>query len=116
MSIYTKEELLAQNAVLQAKIDKTEKEDLERRTVLSGLLDSYEWISDGYGSYNNKTTKKTMVRDWLGISFLIGELKADANYSCLIDGREMMRNEIADLKQQLATQREKNDHTNVKGD
>jgi len=75
----TKDSLIRENAVLAAKIERINKADEARRSVLSELLDSYEWVQDIYSNYPKK--KQPVVRDWLGIAFLIGELKADADYA-----------------------------------
>lgn len=95
----TKEQLQKTNIILAEKIKIIEQEDYERRKVLSELLGSYEYVSE-YG-YSSKNKKEINVRDWLGISYLIGELKSDADYSCLLEGREMLRAENEELKQQL---------------
>jgi hypothetical protein len=95
----TKESLVKENAVLKAKIENIEALDLKRREVFSELLGSYEFTGDrfGYGNYQ----KKILVRDWLGISFLIGELKADADYAIAIENNTRLRNENESLKAEI---------------
>lgn len=97
----TKESLLKDNARLNSKLDSWIVEDAERRKVLSELLDSYEYVSNEYGYSNNSKKRQILVRDWLGIAFLIGELKADADYAMCIEARELLRNENNTLKQEI---------------
>lgn len=99
----TKEELQKEAHKWRTLYEELEKRDIITRTTLSDLLDSHEYTQE-YG-YSSKTSKKVVVRDWLGIAFLIGELKADSNYSTLIktnnglvQEREMLRTEIDALK------------------
>lgn len=95
----TKEQLQKENAVLKDQLEMWKENDLSRRTVLSELLGSYELFSE-YG-YSNRNSKKVDVRDWLGISFLIGELKSDADYSCVLEGKEIFRRENEGLRQKI---------------
>lgn len=94
----TKEDLIKENAELSLIIKQNEVDDLKRRTTLSGLLDSYEWKVD---AWDNKKTSVIHVRDWLGISFLIGELKADADYAMCIQARDQLRNENEMLRMRI---------------
>ncbi len=94
----TKEQLQKENAVLQEKLANFHENDKNRRQVFSELLDSYEWREEyGYP----KKTKTIIVRDWLGIAFLIGELKADADYAMCIHAREGLKQEVNQLKQRI---------------
>lgn len=88
----TKEDLIKQNERLQVKADTMEAEDIRVRKVLSELLDSYEYKTS-YG-YSNSPEKTVKVRSWEGIAFLIGELKADADYSMCIEAREELKREV----------------------
>lgn len=94
----TKEELLKTNERLENKLKVFESEDLRVRTVFSELLDSTYFESDFYGS---RKEKKVKVLSWEGIAFLMGELKADANYSMVIQGRDEFREENRFLKEQI---------------
>ncbi len=93
----TKEQLEIKNAVLIQKIEARDKEDFSIRETLSELLDGYE-SSKPFG-YSNE--KKVLVRDWLGIAFLIGELKADADYAICIQNNNRLRNEIEELQHKI---------------
>jgi hypothetical protein len=95
----TKEELIKENATLTEKLVRMKLDEENTRKVLSELLDSYEWIAKGY--YNPERDKKVIVRDWIGIAFLIGELKADADYAMCIQAREALRNENEALKEEI---------------
>jgi hypothetical protein len=94
----TKENLVKENAVLTEKIKLLETLDQKRRTTLSELLDSYSINRD---EWTNRTKKEVDVKDWMGIAFLIGELKADANYAMCIEAREELKREIGMLKQHI---------------
>lgn len=95
----SREEILKENATLRERIEQKRLEDENVRKVLSGLLDSYEYTQEY--SYSNRKEQKILIRDWVGIAFLIGELKADANYSMVIETREILRREKNDLEQKL---------------
>lgn len=94
----TKDQLTKENATLTQKLENFKEQDLARRTVLSELLESYEWTSE-YG-YSNKT-QKILVRDWLGIAFLIGELKADANYAMVLESKQRLLEEVDRLRREV---------------
>lgn len=94
----TKEELIKLNERLEVKVKMLQSEDERMRTVFSELLDSTYYENDFYGS---RKEKKTKVLSWEGIAFLMGELKADANYSCVIAGRDEFREENHILKTRI---------------
>lgn len=95
----TKEQLIKDKAILEAKLENRITEDNRVREVLSELLDSYEYTQE-YG-YSNSKIKKVLTRSWEGIAFLIGELKADANYAMCIEAREDLKVENNVLKQRI---------------
>lgn len=94
----TKEDLIKTNERLQNRVKQLESEDLRIREVLSGLLDSYTFETDFYGG---RKEKKTVVQSWEGIAFLMGELKADANYSMVIQARDEFINDNKMLKDRI---------------
>ena len=94
----TKEELLKENARLERDITSLKDDDNRTRETLSELLGSYEIINDIYSPRNSR---KTIVRDWLGIAFLIGKLKADADYSATVEAREKLKREVSVLKEKI---------------
>lgn len=68
--------------------------DLSTRTRLSKLLNSMKCTkTKDFGMDSHYFTEETDVLDWIGIAFLIGELKADANYAMVIESRDTFRNE-----------------------
>ena len=69
--------------------------DLHIRTKLTELLDAFkhEYETDVFGQRRGSGASTKIPQDWLGIAFLIGELRADANYSCVIEARESFRRE-----------------------
>jgi hypothetical protein len=91
----TKEDLIKANERLTNKVNQLESEDLRIREVFSNLLDSYTYETDFYGG---KKEKKIIVESWEGIAFLMGELKADADYSCSIQDREDLKREVSLLQ------------------
>lgn len=94
----TKEALIEDIGQLEERVHRHEMNDEQRRAVLSELLDSYEWEENSYGGGRKK---KVLVRDWLGIAFLIGELKADADYAMCIQAREELKRENNDLRMRI---------------
>ena len=94
----TKASLEKVNTEFAYRLEAAEREDLERRKILSGLLDSYETIRE---RYSDRDERKLVVQSWLGIAFLIGELKADANYSLLLEGKENLLRENAELRERI---------------
>jgi hypothetical protein len=98
----TKEVLVKENAILKAEITRLNALDEDRRKTLSDLLDSYEYVPEFYNSYSNSKGKRQLnVRDWLGIAFLIGELKADADYAMVLQSRDHFQKEAETLRRQL---------------
>lgn len=88
----TKELLLKENALLTERLESMIREDFNRRTTLSKLLGNYSIVRKSY-DYRDASEKQIEVESWLGIAFLIGELKSDANYSLCIETRETLRRE-----------------------
>lgn len=89
----TKEMLLKENARLSEKLEVELRKDKEIRTQLSKIL-RYE---NGGGLYSRVEEPMS----WIQIAFHTGELRADANYSCLIEARENDRRIISELQEKL---------------
>lgn len=92
MSSMTKQELIELNAELTLKLSNMKDVDQLVRKDLSKLLDSYEFNDDDY-RFGSGRKKELVIASWLEIAFMIGELKADANYSCVIEARETLKND-----------------------
>lgn len=86
-----KETVAQRDATIKALKDN----DLHVRTKLSELLDAFkhEYETNVFGQRLRSGEATKVPQDWLGIAFLIGELRADANYSCVIEARESFRRE-----------------------
>ncbi len=98
----TKDSLLKQNLEFSMKIGLMEATDLKMRTILSELLGSFEYTtSSDYGFSGRNKDKKVDVKEWVGIAFLIGELKADADYSILISEKVSLQNQNDNLRQRI---------------
>lgn len=93
----TKEELVRLNASQESTINNLRAEDERLRRTFSELLDSYEW-EDQWGGGRKR---KPVVQSWEGIAFLIGELKSDADYSCVLEAREHLRRENQSLREEI---------------
>lgn len=96
----TKEQLQKQNTMLEEKLTRMVDEDRRLREVFSDLLDSSEFV-EGYG-FSHSKERKVVVQSWEGIAFLIGELKSDADYSCVIEARENLKRENQILREHIA--------------
>jgi len=94
----TKQELIEKNAELRHALNSTEADDSIRRKEFSKLLDNYE-LSTGYNYGTQK--KELVIASWLEIAFMIGELKADANYSCVIEARERLKQDNQRLLERI---------------
>lgn len=90
----TKESYVRENAILTVDVERLEREDHKVRAILCELLGSKE-----YKTYQNMPSVK--VLDWLGIFFLLGELKGDAHFSNLLTAAENARMENEVLKQEI---------------
>jgi len=94
----TKEELVKENAVLNQKLEGLNAKDFEIRKELSECLDSYENVREfGY----TQATQSVNVQSWLGIAYLIGELKSDADFSLNIEREKMLRQENEELRRKI---------------
>lgn len=91
----TKEDLLKENAQL---IEKLEVALLADRSIRENLTSVLLYLPK---VYNSISSIKPATMSWIDIAFNMGELRADADYSMLLEGREMMRREIEELKRQL---------------
>ena len=89
-----KEELERKVAYQADIIKQQDADDLKVRTELSELLGSYKIkYENNYGMHREEGTKEVEVQSWIGIAFLIGELKADANYAMVLEARDRFRDE-----------------------
>lgn len=93
-----KDDLIKENARLMAEVEALNREDETRRKELSALLNSYDLYVD---KWTGRKDKAVAVQSWLGIAFLIGELKADADYSCVLEARENFRRENEELHREI---------------
>lgn len=84
--------------MLEEKLTRMVDEDHRIRSVFSEMLESYEYTQE-YG-YSSKS-RKVSVMSWEGIAFAMGELKADADYSCVIEARESLKRENAELRERI---------------
>jgi hypothetical protein len=91
----TKEDLVKQNAAYYNANESLKRDDEAIRAELGKLLGVVDTSQYLYG------TQRDRVPSWYEICYLIGELKSDANYSCLIEARESLKREIADIYQRL---------------
>lgn len=94
----TKEYLIKENARLEAHNAALIRGDMEIRTSLSELLGQF-YYEQPYAHANRE--KKVDVKDWLQISFLMGRLKQDADYSNLINANEDLRRENTALQSKI---------------
>lgn len=97
----TKVDLEKENTKLESTLEDKIKKDKDLRTVFADLLNAVEYERDRFsGSYDSKTRK---IRDitWYEIAFLIGELKADANYAMVIESRDMFRNNLDEAEKEI---------------
>jgi hypothetical protein len=94
----TKEDLIKENAILKSDLERFKTLDEQWRRELSELLDNFVYSQD---RGTHQTEKKVEVCSWLKIAFLIGEFKADADYSVTLQAREELKRENAELKQRI---------------
>lgn len=87
-----KEDYIKENGRLREQLDAWEVKDRGVRENLTQILRYYP------RELSNFTSSKPSVMTWIDIAFHMGELRADANYSMLLEGRESMRREIEELK------------------
>lgn len=99
----TKEQLIKDNAVLEKEATQLKEEDLKIRTTLSELLGSFKEEKDPIIGMWSGRPKVVDVCDWLEIAYLIGELKADANYSCVLDKASDLERTVSFLKRENET-------------
>ena len=101
----TKKELQEENGLLKGKLSILASKDLELRTSISEMLDSFEFEKEPSTAsfyWNPSKAKRFLkVQEWLGIAFLIGELKADANYSIILQARDELRMENEQLRKTI---------------
>lgn len=92
--VKTKEDYIKENGRLREQLEVWEVKDKQIRENLTQIIRYYP-SNDSYGYRSNVPS----VMSWIDIAFHMGELRADANYSMLLKGREEMRREIESLKQ-----------------
>jgi hypothetical protein len=97
----TKVELEKMVTTLEVKLLHAEDEDKRVRQVFSELLESYYYESSNNSFYNNRDKKALDVQSWEGIAFMIGELKADANYAILLERLEVEKKDNLELRAEL---------------
>jgi hypothetical protein len=95
----TKEELKRINTIQAEKLKILEQETWRIRRVFSELLDSWEYVQNSFGVTGGK--RETKIQSWEGIAFLIGELKSDAEYSCVLESRNILSGECERLKMRI---------------
>lgn len=76
----TREDLIQVTAKLEQVIQLQNEADYNVRETLSKLLNSFEYVSTNMSfARGHNEERKTLVLDWYGIAFKIGELKGDAD-------------------------------------
>lgn len=90
----TKEQLAKENAQLREQLSVERQKDVATRENLSDILGHYR-IDTNFGA-----TTRTRTMTWLDIAFRIGELRAETNFSRLLESNEQMSLEIKLLKEQ----------------
>ena len=99
----TKDQLIKEIAILEEKNKQLLKQDLDVRTDLSALLGKHYFESESWGG---ESEKKVDVQTWIGIAFLIGELKADAHYSLVLESKKHLETNIDMLRGTIQKMRE----------
>lgn len=93
-----------ENITLQERLKRMEAEDERKRGVFSDLLDNVEYIDDssfGYAPRHGVGKRKVITAQWEEIFFMMGELKADANYSLCLQREQDARMEATKWKAEL---------------
>lgn len=93
----TKEQLLEDNAKLQEQLNNWVSVDKTRRDTFAELLGQYTEES----IFGQKVNRKADDINWYRIAFLVGELKADADYSCLLAAREDLKRQNEKLLDEI---------------
>lgn len=88
----TKEDLIKENATLSKKVEEFGDKDRALRVELGELLDIYH--RPNAFQYQDRDE----IPSWYKIAYMIGELKSDADFSCVLAGRNMLREENERLK------------------
>ena len=86
--------------MLEEQLSRMVSEDLRLREVFTDLLvENRAYITnDNWGTVRRE---KTPTLPWEGVAFMVGELKADADYSCVIEARESLKRENAELRERI---------------
>lgn len=100
MAKITKEELIKYNTALESEVKMLKSEDLRLRETFCDLLDSVEFVQE-YGFSQNRE-RKVVVQSWEGIAFMLGELKADAEFSLSLERERILRDEKGQLLNELS--------------
>lgn len=87
-----KEQLVKENARLTNRVASLERFDDDLRKNLTAIL-KYTWNDSYYG-------RKPETMTWYDICFHIGELRADANYSCVLEQVENLKRDLAEATTQ----------------
>lgn len=105
-----------ENTTLQERLKRMEAEDERRRNVFSDLLDNVEYTANrylGYSSLPERGDRKVITAQWEEIFFMMGELKADAEYSLCLHREQEAREEANKLRRALeVSKQEKEDNKN----
>jgi hypothetical protein len=107
----TRDELLVLNAALLEKVNEATREDMEIRSQLSEILGCHIIEKDFYSRVIND--QKIDIRSWLSIAALIGELKADANYSMVLESKEELRKELEEKAKEIFCLKNKLDKNTI---
>lgn len=93
-----------ENITLQERLKRMEAEDERKRGVFSDLLDNVEYIDNsylGYSSKSDRVKRKVITAQWEEIFFMMGELKADADYSLCLHREQDARMEATKWRAEL---------------
>jgi hypothetical protein len=101
MARKTIKELQADATAFATRLDEWTKRDTERREQLSKLLGSVQF-REGYGS----RSVEVILLSWEEIFWKLGELQADANYSCILEARDNWRNWAQEARGEAAMLRD----------
>lgn len=87
----TKEKLIENLAIANSEIRRLMDEDHNIRKSLSELLKSFDFSRD---KWSGNTEKTLCIQNWIGIAFMIGELRSDADYSLTLEKCQRIENDL----------------------
>jgi len=87
-----KEDLEKENKRWSIAVSELEEGDIHLRKEFTALIGSQ--IPNIFGGYQNKNN----IMSWEEVFFRVGELKADADYTCLLEQNNIMRRELENFK------------------